>query len=267
MSDATRGDLGIGLPGETPAATVERVAALAEELGFASFWLNDTPRGDSLAGLRAAADSTRRIRLASGVIPIDRRSAAQIIGDVRDLDLPEGRLVVGIGSGGLARPLAAVAEAADALQSALEAGIVIGALGPRMRRLGATGSDGVLLNWLTAPIAAETADEIHRAAGDAGRDGRAILYLRTAIEPDAREALAQQAALYGSIPSYAKNFAALGISALDAAIGPDDDVSGRLGEYLTSVDEVVLRVITADASERSYLDFVKRAADLARDGG
>ncbi|MFH8251474.1 LLM class flavin-dependent oxidoreductase [Microbacterium sp. B2969] len=264
MSDATVGELGIGLPGETPPGTVARVAALAEELGFASFWLNDTPRGDSLAGLHTAAGATRRIRLASGVIPIDRRSGAEIADDVRRLELPDERLVIGIGSGGLSRPLAAVAKEAAELQSTVRARVVIGALGPRMRLLGATESDGVLLNWLTPPIAADTAREIRDAAAAAGRDGRTILYLRTAIDPDAQVALEQQTALYDRIPAYASNFAALGISAIDATISPRDDFSSRLGEYRRSVDEVVLRVVTADASEASYLDFVKRAAEMAR---
>lgn len=257
----TSGDLGVGLPGDTPLAVVARVAALAEELGFASFWLNDTPAEDSLAGLGAAASTTERVRLGSGVIPLDRRPAAQIADDVRSRGLPEGRLVVGLGAGGLPRPVPIVSRETAALRSAVEASVIIGALGPRMRRLAATESDGVLLNWLTPSTAAEAAQAFHREASLAGRPGRTILYVRTAIDTDALPALEQQVALYGRIGAYAKNFDALGIAPADAAIAPSDDLSTRLGEYRAAVDEVVVRILTADTTERSYLDFVRRLAD------
>lgn len=257
------GVLGIGLPGDTPPRTVERVAALAEERGLASFWLNDTPRGDSLAGLAAAAGATGALRLGSGVIPLDRRTATEIADSVARLRLPQDRLVIGVGAGGLTRPVPTMAGGIAQLSAAVEASVVVGALGPRMRRLAATASDGVLLNWLTPSIAASTAAGFRREASSAGRRGHTALYVRTAIDASARPSLQQQAALYAGIPAYARNFEALGITPLDAAIGPDDPVEERLSAYRAAVDEVVVRVLTADSSERSYLDVVRRLADLA----
>jgi alkanesulfonate monooxygenase SsuD/methylene tetrahydromethanopterin reductase-like flavin-dependent oxidoreductase (luciferase family) len=257
------GTVGIGLPGDTPHRTVAKVAALAEQRGLASFWLNDTPRGDSLEGLLAAAEATRSLRLGSGVIPLDRRASAGIADDIHRLALPQERLVIGLGAGGLEKPLATVREGAAALSASVEASVVIGALGPRMRRLAATASDGVLHNWLTPEIAAATRDEIHREAAGAGRTGRTALYVRTALDRDAAEALREQAAMYDRIPAYARNFDELGVSAIDTAIRPDDPIAGRLGAYRAAVDEVVVRAITADSSEAGYLDFVRRLADLA----
>lgn len=257
------GEVGIGLPGDTQPGTVAKVAALAEQLGLGSFWLNDTPSGDSLAGLRAAADATASLRLASGVIPLDRRTGAEVADDIRRLGLPQERLVVGLGAGGLAKPLATVREGVAKLSAAVEASVVVGALGPRMRRLAATASDGVLLNWLTPAIAASTRDEVRGQAVEAGRPGRTALYVRTALDADARAALEQQAGMYARIPAYARNFEALGVSAIDTTITPDDDVAERLAAYRSAVDDVVIRVITADSSERSYLDFVRRLAGFA----
>lgn len=262
-AEARPGTVGIGLPGDTPHGTVAKVATLAEQRGLGSFWLNDTPRGDSLEGLRAAADATASLRLGSGVIPLDRRASSAIADDIRRLGLPQERLVVGLGAGGLDKPLATVREGVATLRASVEASVVIGALGPRMRRLAATASDGVLLNWLTPGIAAETRDEIHREATRAGRPGRTALYVRTALDVDAAEALREQAAMYDRIPAYARNFEELGVSAIDTAIRPHDDVAARLAAYRAAVDEVVVRVITADSSERSSLDFVRRLADLA----
>ena len=95
---------------------------------------------------------------------------------------------------------------------------------------------------------------------------------RIGIEPDVlvlrsnrplTDDIRQKIALYGGIPAYARNFEALGITPLDAAIGPDDPIAERLSAYRAAVDEVVVRVLTADSSERSYLDVVRRLADLA----
>ena len=65
--------------------------------GRDSFWVNDTPGADSLERLAAAACVTSRIRLGTGVIPLDRRPAGEIIARVRELALPTERLILGVG--------------------------------------------------------------------------------------------------------------------------------------------------------------------------
>ena len=74
----------IGLPGATPHELVSALAPRIEQLGLRGLWLNDTPGGDSLAGLRAAAAATSVLRLGTGVIPLDRRSARGILADLGD---------------------------------------------------------------------------------------------------------------------------------------------------------------------------------------
>ena len=89
-----RADVSIGLPGTTPAEHLRALAPRIERLGFSALWLNDLPNGDSLAGLRIVSAATETLRLATGVIPLDRRPA-----DTLDLDgLPAGRTTIGIGS-------------------------------------------------------------------------------------------------------------------------------------------------------------------------
>ncbi|MGL1765637.1 hypothetical protein ACSTIQ_00010, partial [Vibrio parahaemolyticus] len=53
----------------------------------------------ALAALAAAARVTRTLHLATGVVPVDRRPAAQIAAEVASLALPLDRLTLGIGSG------------------------------------------------------------------------------------------------------------------------------------------------------------------------
>ena len=244
-----RAAVSIGITGRTDAATVRTLAALIERLGFHALWINDIPGGDSLAGLRIAADATTTLGLATGVIPLDRRPV-----DTLDLrGLPADRTVLGIGSGGARHPLALVRDGIAALRQATDAAVVVGALGPRMRRLAAEEADGVLLNWLTPDVAAEATAELRRDAG--ARTARSILYVRTIAEEAARPALEAEAARYETVPSYAANFERAGIQAIDATV----DDAARLGAF-DVVDEVVLRAITPTGSLAELARFAETTA-------
>lgn len=257
----------IGLMGTTPAATLRSLAPRIERLGFDALWLNDVPGGDSLDGLRVAASVTSSLRLATGVIPIDRRPA-----DSLDLHgLPVERLDLGIGSGGAERPVAAVRDAIDLLRDRTEANLVVGALGPRMRRLAAQAGDGVLLNWLTPDAAAaamrDLAADAAAAAHDPGDEAspdrvrrvRGILYVRTIVDEAARPMLVAEAAKYDAFPSYAANFDRLGFRAIDSTV----DGAAALAAYdrtEDALDEVVLRAITPGSTLAELESFVERAA-------
>jgi len=246
--------ISIGLHGGTDVAVVRDVARRMEASGFRGLWLNDTPGGDALRGLAAAASVTSTLRLGAGVIPLDRRSAT----DVADAlgDLPADRLDLGVGSGGPADALARVREGVEQLRAATTATILVGALGPRMRALAAEVADGVLLNWLTPDAAHDAVAELRASAPHA----RAVLYARTALEDDALSALAAEAAQYGSYPSYAANFERIGAEPIDATIVGTETVllEERAHEYLRSVDELVLRAVTAPHAD--LVRFVELAA-------
>src|SRR5436190_15481969 len=142
---------GFGIAGALEVELAARLAEAAEAAGYASFWANDTPNGEGLASLAAAAKRTKKIKLGVGVIPIDRQPAALIAKRVSELGLPEDRLVLGIGSGGLTRDtVETTAQQAEELGRLTSAKVVIGALGPKMCEAAGSSSDGVLLNWLTA---------------------------------------------------------------------------------------------------------------------
>ena len=247
--ESMRADVSIGLPGTTPAEHLRALAPRIERLGFSALWLNDLPNGDSLAGLRVVATTTETLRLATGVIPLDRRPA-----DTLDLGgLPAERMTVGIGSGGAPRPLAVVADGIATLRRATHAPIVVGALGPRMRHLAAEQADGVLFNWLTPAAAADAVVELRAAAGE--RRVRAVLYVRTITDESARTTLEREAERYDRIPSYAANFERLGIRAIETTLADSD----RLPEF-DVVDEIVLRAITPNGTLAELERFVEEAA-------
>ena len=243
----------VGLPGATEHAVIRDLAPRIEAAGFRGLWLNDTPDGDSLAGLAAAGSVTSTLQLGTGVIAIDRRPIVEVA--ARIADLPIDRLTIGIGSGGPADALARVRAAVEFVRSATTVAVYIGALGPRMRALAAEVADGILFNWLTPAAAHSAAAELHLVNSTA----RAVLYARTAVETDALSALAAEAAAYASYPSYAANFERLGFDAIDATIvGTEPDVlHERVHNYLKVVDELVLRAVVAPGS--GFVRFVELA--------
>ena len=76
MTNAAR--LSIGVAGSLGPERIARIAGAVEAAGFHALWVNDTPTGDALAAIAAAAEATDRLVLATGVLPVDRRPAAQI---------------------------------------------------------------------------------------------------------------------------------------------------------------------------------------------
>lgn len=233
---------------------IARIAAAVEAARFHALWVNDTPGADALAVLSAAAEVTQKLTLATGVLPVDRRSAADIAAEVRDL--PQERLVLGIGSGGArVGALDLVGAGIATLRSETTARVLVGALGPRMRALAVEEADGPLLSWLTPDAAAEQAAEA-RAEG-----GYAALYVRTALDDAASARLAEEAARYGSYPAYAANLARLGIAAEDTVLAPATFADG-IRRYREAVDEVVLRAIVPEDDESDYVRFIEQAAAL-----
>jgi len=254
------GVVSIGLAGALGPQTIAEVAPHVERAGFHALWVNDTPTGDSLAALAAAARVTDRLVLATGVIPVDRRPADDILAGLDGI--PADRLVLGIGSGGLdTGALAAVRDAVTRLRAGTSARVVVGALGPRMRRLGAQHADGILLNWVTPQIAREQRDQARAVAPAA----RTIVYARTALDEASVARMRREADAYGAVPKYAANFARLGVSPIDTTLPrPGRSLAEGVEAYAAAADELVLRAITAGDDAAAVIRFVEAGADVAR---
>jgi hypothetical protein len=124
---------GFGVAGALPPDLINTLAVAAEQAGYDSFWVNDTPAADSLERLAGAVAVMRRTTLGTGVIPLDRRPAEEIVARVRVLALSAERVIVGVGSGGMAGGLTRVVAALPGLAE-LGLPIVVGTLGPKMCR-------------------------------------------------------------------------------------------------------------------------------------
>ena len=85
---------------------IEELAVHAEELGFSSFWVYDTPmlHGDPFVALGLCAKATRRIKLGIGVTSPALRSVPAAATGFASLNaLAPGRIICGIGTGNTAR--------------------------------------------------------------------------------------------------------------------------------------------------------------------
>ncbi|WP_110589974.1 LLM class flavin-dependent oxidoreductase [Microbacterium suaedae] len=237
----------------------EKAAALAprlEEAGFHSLWINETPGVNALEVAAAAARETEALRIATGVIPVDRRPASELLDDLARLDLPEDRLTLGIGAGQRRRgALAMMERTLEDLREGTAASLAVGALGPKMRALAAAQSDAVVLNWLTPDAAAQQRREYE------GSETDVVLYVRTNVDGSARERLEEEADRYAGFPSYRANFERLGFSARDTVLpaAGEVEIAPRLDEYAAAVDEVVLRAITPGDHLDEFLRFLPLA--------
>jgi alkanesulfonate monooxygenase SsuD/methylene tetrahydromethanopterin reductase-like flavin-dependent oxidoreductase (luciferase family) len=250
------GVLSLGLAGSVDHAVLRALAPRLEAAGFHALWLNDAPGGDALAGLAAVAEVTSTLTLATGVLPFDRRPAHEVVASVERHGLPVDRLVLGVGSGAGSR-LGAVAQGIGHLQGALDVAVVLGALGPQMRTLGARMAEGLLLSWLSPEAAAEAAADARQAAEEVGRTYPGIrLYARAAVDPEARGRLEAETATYAGYASYAANFARLNLDPADTTIRPDAVGIGVDG-YLEVVDELVLRAISRSGTLDELVRFVE----------
>nr|WP_154923930.1 LLM class flavin-dependent oxidoreductase [Microbacterium testaceum] len=253
----SRGTVSLGLAGSLGPEAIAGIAPAVESAGFHTLWVNDTPDGDALAALAAASRVTERLHLATGVVPVDRRPTQEIAADVVSLGLPLDRLTLGIGSGASKEgALARVRNAIEVLHGEGMPRVLVGALGPKMRRTGAESAEGVLLNWVPPTEAHAQAGALHVIAPGA----HVAVYVRTAIVSAARARLDAETARYASFPNYAANFERMGVDAADTTIRDVTELGDALVAYTAAADEVVLRAIVPEDTVEAYVDFARRTA-------
>jgi alkanesulfonate monooxygenase SsuD/methylene tetrahydromethanopterin reductase-like flavin-dependent oxidoreductase (luciferase family) len=254
---------GFGVESTLPSTMIGELARAAEAAGYCRFWTNDTPDGDGLAALRVAADATDSIGLGVGLLPLDRVPPATIVERVSQLDLPVGRLTVGVGAGAAPGGLARVRGAVPAVAEGTAAAVVVGALGPRMCRLAGAIADGVLLDWPTPRSAAAAREHIAGGARSAGRAALSVAgYVFTALGSAGARQLRVEAAHYAAVPAYAAHFARAGSTASDAAVHADTPLRlrERLAVFDAVLDEVVVRAVAGERTTAAYRRVLEAAA-------
>ncbi|MCC6791366.1 MAG: LLM class flavin-dependent oxidoreductase [Thermomicrobiales bacterium] len=246
---------GFGIAAAIDPDFVEPLAVAAEAAGYATFWTNDTPGAEGLAVLGKVARVTSRIRLGVGVIPLDRRSPADIVAAIEADEVPIDRLILGVGSGGRHKgSLELVRDGLEELQRLTACRTAVGALGPKMIELSGR-SNAALLNWMTAAWVESAAAGLRAAGGT-----EIISYVRTAL-PESRALLEKEAARYTAVPAYGRHFDRMGVAAFDtSAFGDADAIQAKLATFDGVLDETVVRSIVGESTLAANLALLEAAA-------
>src|SRR3954471_17492759 len=260
MLERPRQPLAVALRDAYPWPDLAELARTVEGAGFGALFLPEVGARDTLATLAALAGETSRIRLGTGVVPLQARSPGLLAAAAATVhERSGGRLILGLGTGpSTAGALDRLRATVGALRTAFGGGegsvdgvpvrsplrlpsppeIWIAALGPRATRLAGAVADGVLLNWCTPERVATAVTQIAEGANAAGRDPARVtvgVYVRAALTPGSLAGARAAAAEYGRYPAYARQFAAMGLDPAD----PDAVVAGvMLTDGASAVDRL-----------------------------
>ena len=201
--------LGVSLSLLRPLALDDFVALAreAEARGYDTIWTGESSGADAITTMTVLATHTRRVSIASGVIPVQIRTPQTLGMTATTLGhLAPGRICLGLGISSriivsqwhglpFERPLAQLREAVQLIRLVLSGErvnfegrhyqarnfklavppppapvrIYLAALGPRMLELAGEVADGVLLNWLPPSAVPASIQHIEAGARKAGR--------------------------------------------------------------------------------------------------
>lgn len=201
--------LGLALPftQALPLPDYLALAAQAEAAGYDTLWTGEVNGTDAITTMTLLASHTKRINVASGIIPVQTRTPVVLGMSAASLaQIAPGRIRLGLGVSSriivsqwngvpFEQPLEQLREAVQVIRLVLSGErvnfegrfyriqnfrlaqpppakpvpIYLAALGPRMLRLAGEIADGVLLNWIPPEAIPRSIREIEIGARSAGR--------------------------------------------------------------------------------------------------
>jgi 5,10-methylenetetrahydromethanopterin reductase len=235
--------IGVGVGQGGLAAALAEIAR-AETAGFHSVWIANIFGVDAMTLASLSGTTSSRIELGTAVVPTHSRHPVYMAQQALTTQAAcGGRFVLGLGPShkmviegmlglSFAKPAQHVREYVQIVSELARTGrsafqgrtyrvnaslsvpeasaklpILIGGLGPLMRRIAGSLCDGTI-TWMTGPraIGEQLAPDLARAASEAGRPApRIVCGLPVCLTQDvagAREAAARAFAVYGQLPSY-----------------------------------------------------------------
>ncbi|MGV9802971.1 TIGR03620 family F420-dependent LLM class oxidoreductase [Mycobacterium sp. NPDC003449] len=246
--------LASSLPHTDDAAAVAAEARQAEDLGFSTLW-----RSGDLAMLGTAVRATTTTPVATGIIPVVRVAAAEVVATHTALQREHpGRFVVGLGGAHGPHPLATLGAYLDELDAAGVDARILAALGPNMLALARDRADGAYPYLVTPSYVA-------RARATLGPDRLLAVLLMVAAGADrdgARAAAAGPLDFLARQGGYRRNLLAQGFTVADidgvsdrlldgiATWGTPGRIAERVAEYRAAgADQVVLRILGVEGDD------------------
>jgi probable F420-dependent oxidoreductase len=251
-------------------------AAELDELGYETIWLTGGP----LASLGQIADvvrATKRARVASGIISVDRFGAEDVAGLYADLEATHpGRFVAGLGGAHAPNPLStlnAYLDQLDELDSVPARARVMAALGPRMLDLARDRAAGAFPVLVTPDYTATARSRLG--------DGTALAVEQMVVvetDPERARAIARgPLGFLATVPAYQANFRRMGFTddeitqradrLVDALVpwgGADAAAAAVSGQLRAGADHVAISVITDVPQAQSIAQWRQLADRLIR---
>jgi alkanesulfonate monooxygenase SsuD/methylene tetrahydromethanopterin reductase-like flavin-dependent oxidoreductase (luciferase family) len=261
---------GLGITAGLDAGLARDLAVRCAHLGYHSLWSNDEPDSPGLQTLAQFAAAAPQLELGVGVLPLDRHEPAWIAAEIDRLGLDPAKLWIGIGSGQLRTPIDIVRRAVAELRQRLPEGtrIVVGAMRPRLCRVGGAIADGVLLNWMLPCQAAQARLWVREGAEVAGRAAPVVAsYVRVAVGSGSRQRLRDEEAHYRNInENHRKHFAGMNVplGSVGVAVSARSQVPERLAPYHAALDLPIARLLAEHDANSLGAAAVAAAPSAAR---
>jgi hypothetical protein len=253
---------GFGIDASVPVEVATEVASMVEDAGYGSFWVNGSPHDGALAIIESVLAATG-LDVGVGVFPLPKISAPELVSEIRDRQLPDSRLWLGVGSNRLPGALAEVRGAALGISAELDAHVVTAAVGPKMMALAGEVAEAVILTWSFVDEVNESRKILQEGASSVGREPpKVISFIRCGLLPQAEDAIAKRAETYSSIPHYQAVFERHGVTARDTVVegsGRQELLEGIEREEAV-LDISVIRAIPAENTVESIGELVTACA-------
>jgi probable F420-dependent oxidoreductase len=264
------GRIGAAIAPETGKGLGDTAARL-EDPGYATIWVTGGPM-TTLDQIAEVVRATKQVRVASGIISVDRFVAEEVAGLYTDLEAGHpGRFVVGLGGAHGSHPLATLARYLDELDSldVPPARRALAALGPRMLDL-ARERAGVAFPVLVTP------EYTAEARARLGADTTLAVEQLVVVESDPRRARAAARGplgFLGRVPAYQANFRRMGFGdgeitqvadrLVDALVvwGNVDAIAERVSAHLQAGADHVALSVTGAGPDVPALDQWGQLAD------
>ena len=256
-SESASSRRGLGISAGLDVSLARDLAIHCARLGYDSLWSNDEPSAPGLETLAQFAAAAPGLDLGVGVLPLDRYEPSRIAAEIDRLELDSGKLWLGIGAGQMTSPIGTVRRAVATLRELLpdRTRIAIGAMRPRLCRLGGEVADGVLLNWMLPRQAAQARQWVRDGADHAGRETPVVAsYVRVAVGPGSSERFRDEENRYRNInENHRQHFESMNVpvGSVGVIAMSRPEVLDGLAPYHAAIDLPIVRVVLAQRDARS----------------
>lgn len=243
-----------------------------EQLGYAAIWIS----GGQLEGLsRVAATlrATRRVPVATGIIPVDVFSSDAVATAYTEIEADHpGRFLVGLGGAHGPNPRQTLNDHLSRIEPVVPADrTLLAALGPRMLTLAGERTAGAF------PLLA-TPDYTARARARLGPQPALVVQHPVVVDTDPARARAAGRWLLdqlAGVTGYQAHFHRMGFAAEEVGTGSDrfvdalvswgdpDSIAVRVGQHLDAgADQVAVTVLPTEVDGRAPLRQWRRLAEI-----